>query len=157
MEILQALQEAGFAAALRRADIMYPLINASHILSLGLIVGTIGTLDLRVLGAFKTFALDQLAPPLSRMAAFGVVAALVTGFLLFSVQPVAYAKNIAFLVKVTLFALGTVNALVLHRRAAWKSATAGGYVEASVKAQAALSLLIWIAAVIAGRWIAFVE
>ena len=157
MELLQALQEAGFAAALRRADTLYPLVNAAHIMSLGLIVGAIGTLDLRVLGAFRAFALDQLAPPLSRMAAAGVAATLVTGFLLFSVQPLAYAQNTAFLVKVSLFAVGVVNALVLHRRAAWAQALARGEADTGVKAQAALSLAIWTAAVIAGRWIAFVE
>ncbi len=157
MEILQALQDAGFAAALRRADTLYPLVNAAHILSLGLIVGAIGTLDLRVLGAFKTFALDQLAPPLSRMAAIGVAATLVTGFFLFSVQPVAYAQNTALLVKVTLFVLGVANALTLHKREAWRRALATGDADASVKAQAACSLAIWVAAVISGRWIAFVE
>lgn len=157
MEILQALHDAGFAAALRRADTLYPLMNAAHILSLGVIVGAIGTLDLRVLGAFKAFALDQLAPPLSRMAAAGVAATLVTGFFLFSVQPVAYAENTAFLIKLTLFALGVANAVLLHRRAAWRDALATGNTGASVKAQAALSLAIWIGAAIAGRWIAFVE
>jgi hypothetical protein len=157
MEILQALHDAGFATALRRAGTVYPFVNAAHILSFGLIVGAIATLDLRVLGAFRSFSLSQLAPPLSRMAAVGVGCTLVTGFLLFSVQPLAYAQNGPFLVKVSLAAAGVVNAFVLGRRPAWKSAVAGGEISASVKAQAAASLAIWIMAVISGRWIAFVE
>jgi hypothetical protein len=157
MEILQALHDAGFAASLRRAHVFYPFLNAFHILSIGLIVGAIGTLDLRLLGAFRGFAVGQLAPPLSRMAAIGVCMALVTGFFLFSVQPIAYAENKAFLMKVGLAALGIVNALVLHRTPAWKQALADGRVGAGAKAQAALSLMIWTMAVIAGRWIAFVD
>ncbi len=155
MEILQALHDAGFATALRRALTVYPFVNAAHILSFGLVVGAIATLDLRVLGLFRTFALSQLAPPLSRMAAIGVGCALVTGFLLFSVQPLAYAQNGPFLVKVSLAAAGIANALLLNARPAWKSA--GGEISASVKAQAAVSLFIWIMAVVSGRWIAFVE
>jgi hypothetical protein len=157
MEILQALHDAGFAAALRRAATVYPFVNAAHILSFGLIVGAIGTLDLRVLGVFRTFSLSQLAPPLSRMAAVGIGCTLVTGFLLFSVQPLAYAQNGPFLAKVGLAAAGILNAVVLNRRPAWKSAVAGGEISASVKAQAATSLVIWVMAVISGRWIAFVE
>jgi hypothetical protein len=157
VEILQALHDAGFATALRQGLTVYPFVNAAHILSFGLVVGAIGTLDLRVLGFFRTFALSQLAPPLSRMAAVGVGGALITGFLLFSVQPLAYAQNGPFLAKVSLVAAGIANALLLNARPAWKSAVAGGEISASVKAQAAVSLFIWIMAVISGRWIAFVE
>jgi hypothetical protein len=157
MDLLQALHDAGFAAALRRADILYPFLNAAHILSFGVVIGAIGTLDIRLLGAFRTFSLGQLAPPLSRMAAVGVVSAFATGFFLFSVQPMAYAQNTAFLMKVSLAIMGVMNALILHKRAAWRDALASGAAPASVKAQAAASLLIWVMAVASGRWIAFVD
>lgn len=157
MEILQILHDAGFAAALRRATVFYPVLNAFHILSIGMIVGAIGTLDLRLLGAFRSFSVAQLAPPLSRVAAAGVVCALVTGFFLFSVQPIAYAGNSAFLMKIGLAVLGVANALILHSTAAWKQALADGPVKAGAKAQAALSLTIWTLAVMSGRWIAFVD
>lgn len=157
MEILQALQDSGFAAALRRADTLYPFLNAAHIMSFGIVLGAIGTLDLRLLGAFRAFSLDQLAQPLSRVAAAGVGLAFITGLILFTVQPVAYAQNIAFLMKVGLAVAGVVNALVLNARPAWKRAVETGDISASVKVQAVASLLIWTTAVIAGRWIAFVE
>lgn len=157
MELLQALHDAGFAAALRRATVFYPFLNAFHILSIGLIVGAIGTLDLRVLGMFRAFSLSQLAPPLSRVAAVGVGLTLFTGFFLFSVQPKAYAANPAFLMKVALAVVGIANALILHRTPAWKQALADGPVTIGAKAQATLSLAIWITAVISGRWIAFVD
>lgn len=157
MELLQALHDAGFAAALRRATVFYPFLNAFHILSIGMIVGAIGTLDLRLLGAFRAVSLSQLAPPLSRMAAIGVGLTLMTGFFLFSVQPKAYAANQAFLMKVGLAAFGILNALILHRTSAWRQALSDGPVNTGAKVQAALSLAIWIMAVIAGRWIAFVD
>jgi len=157
MELLQALQDSGFAAALRRADTLYPFLNAAHILAIGLVVGAIGPLDLRILGVFRRAALDVLAPPLSRMAAIGVVAAIGTGFIIFSVQPVAYAQNPAFLMKVGLVALGAANAMILHRRAAWRDALAVGHAPTGIKIQAVGSMVIWVMAVISGRWIAFVD
>jgi len=157
MDFLQALHDAGFANALRRGPALYPFVNAAHILSIGLIVGAITTLDLRILGLFRAFSLSQLAPPLWRVAAVGVGCTVLTGFLLFSVQPLAYARNEPFLAKLLLAALGITNALALHIRPCWKRALMDGKIERSLKVQAILSLAIWISAVISGRWIAFVE
>ena len=144
------------AVALRQSPALYPLANAAHILGIGLLIGAIATLDLRVLGAFRPAPLAVLAPPLVRMAASGLVLALVTGFLLFTVRPAAYAANPAFLAKLGLVAAGLLNVLVLRRGAGWRQALAGGAVGWPVRLAAALSLLVWTGAVLAGRWIAFV-
>ena len=48
--------------------------------------------------------------------------AVATGFLLFSVRPLAYAQNPAFLTKITLVALGVANALVLRANRGWRVA-----------------------------------
>ncbi len=157
MDLLQALQDSSSASALRGATTLYPFLNAAHILSVGLIVGAIGTLDVRVLGLFKGFALGQLGPPLSRVAAFGVLSAILTGVVIVSVQPVAYVQNPAFLLKLALAGLAVLNAVTLHSRMAWHDALESGEADVSVKVQAAASLSLWVMAVIAGRWIAFVE
>ena len=99
MDLLQALAESRLAVALRQPGMVYPLVNAAHIMSLGLVFGTIAVLDLRLLGLFGAYSVRELGPPLSLVSAFGVVLALVTGFLLFSVRPDAYARNAAFLVE----------------------------------------------------------
>jgi hypothetical protein len=156
MDLLQALHGSALAAALREAHTFYPFLNAFHILSFAAVVGAIGTLDLRLLGAFRGVPVAALAGPLSRVAAVGLLAAAVTGFLLFSVQPVAYVQNEPFLVKVGLTVLGVINALTLHGRKIWKQALTGD-IAPSVKVSAAASLMIWTSAVVAGRWIAFVE
>ncbi len=157
MDALQALAEWPVAVALRQSPALYPLANAAHILGIGLLVGAIFTLDLRVLGAFRQAPLAVLGPPLVRMAAAGLGLALVTGFLIFTVRPAGYAANPAFLVKLGLVAAGLANVLVLKLGAGWRRALAGGAVGWPVRAAAVLSLLIWSGAVLAGRWIAFVE
>lgn len=157
MEFLAALSQWPPAVALRGSLWLYPLVNAAHIFSIGLIIGSIVTLDLRLIGAFRTVPLATLATPLTRMAATGVVLAAFTGFLLFSVRPQNYVANPAFLIKLALVALGIVNALVLHTGKSWRAALEAGTAPSSAKLAALFSILIWAAAVLAGRWIGFVE
>ena len=156
-DALQALSAWPVAAYLRESTVAYATLNAAHILAIGLVIGSIATLDLRVLGLFRGTPLEALAAPLSRVAAFGVVLAIATGFLLFSVRPIAYANNPAFLAKISLVAVGVANALLLRANPNWKRARAGGPIHGAVRAAALLSLLIWPAAVLAGRWIGFLQ
>jgi hypothetical protein len=133
----------------------YPLVSAAHIAAIGLIIGAIGTLDARLLGAFAKRPVAALGPPLSRVAAIGVALAVLTGFLLFSVRPVAYADNAMLQLKLALVGLGVTNALALRFTPWWRSALAGGAVNPALRMQAAVSLLIWLSALLAGRWIGF--
>jgi hypothetical protein len=155
--VWQALAEWPVATLIRRSAIAYPLVNAAHILGLGMLFGAIATLDLRMLGMFRAQPVSLLAPPLRRMAAGGLTLAAVTGFLLFSTRPQAYLGNPAFLLKLGLVALGALNALALHRAAAWRTAMAGGAVDMRLKVAAVLSLACWVGAVLAGRWIGFLQ
>ncbi|WP_270938977.1 DUF2214 domain-containing protein [Falsiroseomonas oryzae] len=157
MQALDLLAASPVAAALRRSEVLYPLVNAGHILGLALLVGAIATLDLRLLGLFGRHPLAHLGPPLRRVAAAGLVLAVATGVPLFSVRPVAYAANPAFLLKLGLVGLGIANAAVLHRSPRWRAAIAGAPVSAGLRAAALLSLLVWVAAIGAGRWIGFLE
>jgi hypothetical protein len=157
LEALQALSEWPVAALLRRSAILYPLVNAAHILCFGLLVGAIATLDLRLLGLFRRHSLAHLGPPLRRVAAVGLGLAALTGLLLFSTRPVAYVENPAFLVKLGLIGLGLVNVALLHRNRHWRRAVEGGAVEPSVRAAALVSLLVWAGVVVAGRWIGFLQ
>lgn len=154
---LQALEAWPVAAALRRSEVLYPLVNAAHILGIGLLLGAIATLDLRVLGVFRSAPLPALGPPLVRVAAAGLGLALASGFLLFSVRPAAYAANPAFLVKLGLILAGLLNVLVLHLGTGWKRALTGAGTGRALRFAAILSLLVWISALLAGRWIAFLE
>lgn len=152
---LQALSDSAIAEALRRPGVAYPLVNAGHIFSLALLVGSVTILDLRLLGLFRAYSLSVLGPPLSQAAAVGISAALVTGVLLFSVRPDEYVGNPAFLSKLVLVAAGVVNASMARALPHWARALADGEVPMALKLAALVSLLVWPAALIAGRWIAF--
>lgn len=155
-EFFQPLETSALAAFLRRSQTAYIFLNAGHILSIGLVIGSIAALDLRLLGAFRARPLAALAPPLSSVAAVGVALALATGFLLFSVRPVAYAANPALQAKLILVALAIVNALLIRAGGAWPKALAGA-IGLRLRAQALASLLLWAGALLAGRWIGFLQ
>lgn len=133
----------------------YPWLNGGHVLFLGLLIGAIAVLDLRLLGAFRQVAVPQLVIPTTRMAALGLVGAVLTGILLFSVQPAHYAANTVFLGKLLIVAAGLGNAVLLRRSRAWRQAVVGGTITIPVRISAAFSLCAWVAAVFAGRWIAY--
>lgn len=156
MEWLQAISQSSVAQALIGSPTLYLLVNAAHVFAIGCLVGPIVVLDLRILGLFATLPLAPAADTLSRVAAIGLCVAIMTGALLFSVRPGEYITNPAFLTKLALLSLGIANVLVVHRSSAWKSISSGGSPTPFLKVTAILSLVVWMAAVIAGRWIGFV-
>lgn len=152
---LEWIEGLPFAVAIRRSATLYIFVNAAHILSIGIIIGSILPLDLRLVGLFRRVPVEVVGPFLSRVAATGIVLAIITGFCLFSVRPRDYAGNAAFLTKMTLLALGVANAALLHLTPQWRAATKGGPLALRVRLSGLLSLLIWTGAVLSGRWIGF--
>lgn len=143
------------AALLRRWDTAYLLVNAAHIAAIGLLFGSIAALDLRLLGAARQVPLPAAAPFLARLAAAGLLLAALSGLCLFSVQPAEYVGNTAFLAKLGLVGLGIANALWLRAGRHWRGLLASSPVAPSVRGHAAASLALWLAAIVAGRWIGF--
>jgi hypothetical protein len=139
------------AVWLRQSATAYLFVNAAHILGIGLLLGSILPLDLRMLGFFRRFSLDVLRPFLVRVAAAGLAVAVVTGLWLFSVKPAEYLVNDAFRWKVALLGIALTNVAFQHGR------TMAGPFELTpaTRVRAALSLCLWASALVAGRWIGF--
>jgi hypothetical protein len=154
--LLLNLGDTALASALRQSSIAYPLVSSAHILGIGLLAGGVVILDLRLLGAIRRGTLTELVPLMSRLAAVGLTLAIAMGILLFSVQPAHYLDNSAFLLKLPLIGLGLLNVLLVHRLPQWRAVLAGQPVAPILKLTAVLSLMLWLAVLIAGRWIAFV-
>ena len=93
-DVWQALSALPPAIWLQRNAVAYLLVNAGHIASLGLLIGTIITLDLRLLGAFRAVPVSLLWPLLSRLAVCGLGLAIVTGAWLFSVNAPVYVEKL---------------------------------------------------------------
>jgi hypothetical protein len=127
----------------------YPALEVVHILGIALLVGNLVLFELRVWGlgvALPVQPLARLALSLS-LAGFGLVA--ISGAVMFGSQPDELLSNDAFLVKMALVLMAGINAAWFHRR--------GGVarLDAMARAQTALSLGLWLAVIICGRWIAY--
>nr|WP_256473404.1 DUF6644 family protein [Phyllobacterium sp. 21LDTY02-6] len=153
--VLEWLGQTPPALALARNSTLYMLVNAAHILSISVLFGAILPLDLRLAGLFRQLPLTHVGPFLAGFAAVGAACAILTGFMLFSVRPVVYAQNPAFLAKLCILAIGTVNAVALHAGKGWRAAIEDGEISTMVRTGALISLVAWPSAVVAGRWIGF--
>jgi hypothetical protein len=139
------------AVWLRQSATAYLFVNAAHILGIGLLLGAILPLDLRLLGFFRKYPLDVLRPFLVRVAAAGLSLAVVTGLWLFSLKLPEYVQNDAFRWKVALLAIALANVAFQHG-----STIARPFeLTPATRVRAALSLCLWVSALIAGRWIGF--
>jgi hypothetical protein len=143
------------AVLLQRSGTAYLLVNAAHIVGVGLLMGGILPLDLRLAGFFRGVPLTAIAPFLSRSAAIGVVLAIATGLWLFSVKPAEYLGNAAFLWKMALLAAALANVALQHRSRHYRLALAGGDLRFGVRLVACCSAVLWLAVLVAGRWIGF--
>lgn len=150
-----AVLAAPLGQALIRWPVLYIFANAGHILSLAMLIGATVILDLRLLGRFQRLPPSATAEVLSRIAAFALGAAILTGLLLFSVRPVDYAANTALQIKLVLVGLGALNALAARRSGDWQALLAGRPPSLKLRLAAAASLAIWLSALLAGRWIGF--
>lgn len=148
------------AVLLQRSGTAYLLVNAAHILGVGVLVGAILPLDLRLLGLFRGVPLSVVGPFLSRAAATGLVLAIVTGLWLFSVKPAEYLANEAFLWKLALLLAALLNIAFQHSSVAFARAFidkgADGKPGIGVRLSAFCSAVLWLSILVAGRWIGFI-
>ena len=149
--MLEAIGSWPGAVWLQQSGTAYLFVNAAHILGIGLLLGSILPLDLRLLGFFRRFPIDVLWPFLVRAGATGLGLALVTGLWLFSVNPAEYFENDAFRWKLVLLAAALANVAVQHGRTKSVAIEIGPVTRAS----AAVSLGLWLCVLVAGRWIGF--
>lgn len=147
--VLEALGTSALAQGLRFSRWSYAAVNTTHVLGIALLVGAIVPFDLRLLGLWRSVEVAPLARILFPVAGAGLVLAVSAGALLFIVRPNEYAALDLFALKLSLIALGGLQALAFAR----------GIGEASLLRQrivGATSLAIWLAVLVSGRMLAFV-
>jgi hypothetical protein len=127
----------------------YPALEVAHIAGIALMLGSLVLVELRVWG----YGRELPARPLARaglslsVGGFGLI--LCSGLLMFAAHPGEMLSNRAFVIKMVLVMLGGVNAGVFHTRDSL------GRADGVARAQTVLSLGLWLAVIICGRWIAY--
>lgn len=152
------IQNTAWATSLRQADLLFPLIEGSHILALSFSVGLILMLDLRLLGiAFRGEPVSRIMQQVMPWALPGFGVMFLTGLLLFLAQAESVYGNSYFRVKVLMLALLGLNAGFYQYKyypqmREWDSAPAA---PAGPKVVAAISLALWMAVIVCGRLTAY--
>ena len=143
-------------ADLMRTAWAWPIAESLHFLGLCLLVGAIGTFDLRLLGVARRVpiaALHRLIP----WGLLGFALNIVTGTLFVLTEPDQYIYNPSFHLKLLFMTVGGLNAatfyLTSYRRIFGPDASLDA--PARAKVIAAISLCAWIGVITGGRLITF--
>ena len=134
----------------------WPLVESLHYVGLCLLLGTVGTFDLRLLGVAN--GLDYRV--LHRLVPFGVAGYLLnasTGLLFVVSAPDQYLFNPAFQTKLGLMLLAGINLILFYSTAAGsvRNSDAAQPVLARARLMALVSLLAWTGVIIGGRLITY--
>lgn len=145
----QGIADAGAWVDLAAHAWAYPALEVVHIVGIGLLLGNLFLVELRVWGlgaALPVVALGRFALGVA-LCGFGLAAA--SGLVMFASQPAELLANRAFMLKMVLLMVAGLNAALFHAR--------GGVARADgrARAQTALSLGLWLGVIICGRWIAY--
>ena len=158
--LVEAAQNSALSEWMRTSLKAVAIINALHVLSIVTVFGTIFLVDLRLLGlANLQRSFIRTHDELLRWTwgAFGIAA--VTGVLLFMVNAVTYYRNTAFWLKMLTIVLAGINMAVFELRTmksvpSWDK---GVTPPSAARLAGALSIVLWVAVIVFGRWIGFTK
>jgi hypothetical protein len=149
MGVLEWLETTGVAVALRESQSVwvYPSVLTLHTIGLGILVGVNTAIDLRLLGFAPRVPIAPLVKLFPIMwTGFWINA--ISGVVLFAAQATQKGVQTVFWLKLLFVALGVINLLLLRR-------TFREPAEGKGRVLAATSLIIWTAAIVAGRLMAY--
>ena len=158
LELSQWINDLPPSQALAESEWAFPIVESVHVLALTLMVGTVATVDLRLLGlAFRRMRVSEVAGNLLPItwAGFAIMAA--TGLVLWASEAAKLYDSTAFRLKLVLLILAGVNPLLFHFTiyrsvATWDEAPV---IPLRARISAATSLALWTGIVICGRMIAY--
>jgi hypothetical protein len=134
---------------------VYPTLETMHTIGMALLIGSLGLIDLRVLGFKPELPLIE-TQRLLPLAWLGFTLNAFSGTLLFVSDSVMFYSSFTFRIKIALIVLGGINAALLSRQV-FQTAAAGAPSPPTAGARwiAITSLVFWFGAIIAGRLIAY--
>jgi hypothetical protein len=142
-------------------DWVWPVCETLHFVGMCVLLGTVGVVDLRILGVAKGIPIHLL----EKFIPLGVIAFLVnatTGFIFVAGNPVGgpmeYLANLSLQIKMIIVLIAGINLLIFYFAGIQRSLAAvpaDGNASGGAKAVAAVSLTAWIFVIIMGRFIMY--
>jgi hypothetical protein len=142
-------------------DWVWPVCEIIHFFGMALLIGSVGLVDLRILGVAKGVPIKSL----ERFVPLGVIGFLLnltTGLIFVGGNPVGgpqeYLTNLAFQIKMALIVIAGLNVIAFYVMGIARQADAvapDGSAPTSAKVVAGLSLLLWFGVILFGRFIMY--
>ena len=136
-------------AALKSNVWAYPALEVVHIVAIGLLLGNLVLLELRVFGMGAALPVKPLARLSLGLAATGFFTAATSGLLMFASQPQELLANRIFTLKMLLLLVAACNAGLFHARDSLSK------MDTLARVYVVISTLLWLSVVTCGRWIAY--
>jgi hypothetical protein len=154
--ILEWVESTRLSIAIREGGLPYPFLGGVHLLSIALFGGMLLATDLRLLGwGLARYKVSDVVTQLRPWKWLGFAVIVISGLLLMWAEPIRLYKSPAFWVKMALFALVGVHALVFREGVYRYPEKLDEALTGRAKLAAALSLVLWAGLIVAGRLIAF--
>jgi hypothetical protein len=154
-------QFAHWATTTTLADAMtgwweWPIAESIHFIGLSMLIGTVGTFDLRLMGLGKRIPLGAL----HRLIPWGIagfVMNMLTGICFLSNAPDQYMYNPAFHLKILSMSIAGINVMVFYTTMFQKVKTLGPGEDAPLPARiiGGVSLTCWLSVIACGRLLTF--
>jgi hypothetical protein len=141
------------------ATAWFPVMESLHVLSITFLLGAILMVDLRVLGAAgRAYSVGSFVSEMVPWAVCAFVLATITGLAMFITRASAHAANPAFQIKMALLLLAGLNIAYFHSCAmpVILRAHDGTVIPQQARRAAGVSLFLWCAIMLAGRWVGHV-
>jgi len=139
---------------IRNSTWLFPVLEAFHLLGLGVTAGAVLLVDLRLLGVLlRKEEVGRLASSAEPFLIGAVMVMFATGIPLFLSEAIKCLYSFAFWVKMASLLLALVFAFTVRRRIALSGAAADR--PALARTVASLSLVLWFGVAWGGRWIGF--
>jgi hypothetical protein len=153
---LRSLEETNFSTWLRESNSVFAFyfILLFHTFGLALLVGANAIVDLRILGVPANMPLAPLKRYFSIMWV-GFTLNVITGILLVIAYPTKALTNPVFYLKLTCIALAVIVMQKIYTRVFGETGLSEALMEAKGRVLAKWSLALWIAAITAGRLLAY--
>ena len=158
LQFVQWLNETPWSVFLRENDWTFALIETVHILGLGLSVGTILWVDLRLVGLTMTrYRASEVINQIEPWAIKGFIVMFVSGLLLLFAEPEKCYTRTSFRMKALLLILAGFNILYFNKRVRSTLREHDQDVTLPWRAQAVgyVSMGLWLGIIICGRWMAY--
>jgi len=151
----EAVGASSFGQWSSGSALAYPVANVLHLFGLVMLIGAIGIVDLRLMGAFRRVPVAPLYRSLIPVAIAGLIVMGPSGATMFASDATTFADSPVFRWKMSLIAVAVTNAVAFHllwrhRIDQWDASP-----PIAGRLMAAGSLMLWLTIGVLGRMIAY--